>query len=152
MSQPDIKNSVRNSKSFWSMALILAVALVFCASAMTQTKPAAKQTTVKKTTTMGTTHTVTITPGAKWDDPPSVDQKSVTVDKSVGDEVAWICPACTGGFDVIFIDTGKKPFKDRSFNKSKNKSGKATGGNGTYTYKVIVNGGVLDPDVIIRGG
>jgi hypothetical protein len=100
---------------------------------------------------MGTTHTVTITPGAKWDDPPTVDKSSVTVDASQGDEVMWVCPTCTDGFTVIFIQSGKKPFKSRSFNKAKNKSGKATGKNDTYPYKVIVNGGVLDPDVIIKG-
>lgn len=142
--------SKENSKPLWLMALTLAVALLFADSASTQTKQASAP--VQKKAAAGTTFTVTITPGKGWDDAPSVDKKSVTVDASLGDEVAWVCPTCTAGFDVIFLDPAKKPFKNRSFNKARNKSGKATGKNGTYPYKVIVNGGVLDPDVIVKGG
>ena len=155
--------------ALWLVVLVIAAALVFTGTALTESKSsetpngaagtsqtkqkgAGAQKTQGAKKAMGTTITVTITPGKTYDAPPSVDKKSVEVDKSLGDEVEWVCPLCTGGFDVIFIETGKNPFKDRSFNKAKNKSGKASGGNGTYPYKVIVGGGVLDPDVIIKGG
>jgi hypothetical protein len=143
----DRLSSHRNSRALWLLATAIVVALIFAGSAMTQTSQ--KKAPVKKNVTV-TTYTVTITPGKTWDDPPSVDKTSVTVDKAKGDEVQWVCPTCTAGFDVLFIESGKKPFKNRSFNKGKNKSGKATGDAGTYPYKVIVGGGVLDPDVIIR--
>lgn len=99
------------------------------------------------------TITVTITPGAKIDGPPTVDKQSVTVGKD--DEVAWVCS--TGcDFSVVFLDPAKKPFKDRGFNQQKSKSGKPTQppppNDETYKYSVIVGGGVVDPDVIVKGG
>lgn len=95
------------------------------------------------------TQTVTITPGAKTDAPPTVDRKSVTVGKD--DEVQWVCS--TGcDFIVSFNETARKPFNDHHFTKQKNKSGKPTGKDGTYKYSVTVGRGVLDPDVIVKGG
>ena len=99
------------------------------------------------------TITVTITPGAKPDDPPKVSPDPVEVWPN--DEVEWNCSTdCE--FTVVFLDPLKKPFKDRGFNKQKSKSGKPTqtpppGEEEKYKYSVIVGGGVLDPDVIIRG-
>ena len=63
----------------------------------------------------------------------------------------WKCS--TGcDFSVVFLDPAKKPFRDRGFNKNANKSGNPTGNVDKYKYSVTVGGGVLDPDVIIKGG
>ena len=137
--------SENRSKALWLMALTLAVALIFASSAMTQTKQASAP--AQKKVAAGAIIPVTITPGVKPDDPPKVLPASVEVGPN--DEVEWTCS--TGcDFDVTFTYS-MKPFKDRSFNKNKKQSGKPTGAPGTYKYTVIVGGGVLDPDVIIKG-
>ena len=137
--------SKNRSKALWLLALTLALALFFAGSAMTQTKQAS--TPAQTNVAAGVTHTVTITPGAGPNDPPNVCPLSVEVGPN--DEVEWKCStACD--FNVSFNEVARKPFNDRAFNKNKPKSGHSTGAPGKYKYTVIVGGGVLDPDVIIR--
>ena len=123
------------------------------ASSVTQQKAAptaAKPTKAKGAA--GTVHTVTITPGKSWDEKPSVDRLSVTLSKD--DEVKWVCS--TGcDFSINFAEPTRKPFKGRAFGKVRNRSGRPAVHptmDETYKYSVIVGGGILDPDVIIRGG
>ncbi len=138
--------SMESTRPLWLMALTLVAALLFAGSALTQTKQASAP--AQKKVAAGTIFSVTITPGAKHDDPPKV--VPATVEVGPNDEVEWNCSKDCD-FDVTFTYS-MKPFKDRSFNKNKKKSGKPTGSPGIYKYTVIVGGGVLDPDVIVRGG
>lgn len=127
------------------MALTLVVALLFAGSAMTQSTPA--NPPAQQKAAAGKIVPVKITPGVKFDDPPTVLPATVELDPN--DEVEWTCTTkCE--FDVTFGEAKRKPFKDRAFNKLKSKSGKPTGAVGKYKYSVFVGGGVLDPDVIIR--
>ena len=138
--------AINRSKTLWLMALTLAFALIFAGSAMTQTNQT--KTAQKAPATTGTVRTVVITPGPGPTGAPSVNPQSVDVYPD--DTVEWKC--ATGcDFDVVFIDPAKKPFKDRGFNKKHNNSDKPTGAVGTYKYSVYVEGGHIDPDVIIRG-
>lgn len=147
MSQPKNQFSNSGSKTLWIMALTLALAVLFATSAMTQTKNAQPAAPAAKH------EMVIITPGVNPDDPPSVDKPSVTLYKNNGDDVEWDClnPDKTHcDFIVVFTDSSKKPFKNRGFFKGKGKSGNITGPVGSYKYWVIVGGGFIDPDVIIR--
>jgi plastocyanin len=93
-------------------------------------------------------NTVTITPVSPTNPTLKVTPDSVEVGRH--DEVEWICSTVCE-FDVTFTDS-MKPFKDRSFNKNKPKSGHPTGAPGKYKYTVIVGGDIIDPDVIVKGG
>lgn len=91
------------------------------------------------------TYTVTITPG----NPPTVSPDTVTISKSDGDQVEWVCPQCTSDFAVQFLNS-KSPFAAGKFDKAHPKSGKAVGPQGTYPYKVTANGHTNDPTVIVH--
>ena len=140
--------SIGHRNVLWMLALTITVALIFASSAMTQTKKAQQKVSAAKH------EMVIITPGANPDDPPSVDKPSVTLYKNNGDDVEWDCvnPDKTHcDFIVVFTEPGKKPFNNRGFFKGKGKSGKITGAEDKYKYWVIVGGGFIDPDVIIKG-
>ncbi|MBI1750424.1 MAG: hypothetical protein HY234_15925 [Acidobacteria bacterium] len=147
-------NRKRSRRALWPATLAVALALLLLGSALVATRqagasPAAPPALQPKATNApsSATLTVTITPGKNSGDPPTVTPSSVTVGKN--EEVEWVCS--TGcDFDVEF-DPAKKPFKDHGFNKNKNKSGTPTGPAGKYKYSVTVDGGTLDPDVIIKG-
>ena len=94
-------------------------------------------------------YTVTITPVSSTNPTLKVSPDPVEVGKK--DEVEWVCS--TGcDFSVVFLDPAKKPFKDRAFSKNKPKSGHPTGAPEKYKYTVIVDGDIIDPDVIVKGG
>lgn len=96
-----------------------------------------------RTQSMGKTITVTITPA----NPPTVSPDPVTISKSDGDQVDWVCPKCTSGFTVHFP---KSPFATDTFDNAHPKSNKAVGPTGKYPYAVTVNGQTSDPTVIVR--
>ena len=138
--------SRESSRTLWLIVLTLGVALCFASSAMTQANQASAP--AQKKAVAGAIIPVTITPGAKADDPPKVVPATVEVGRN--DQVEWTCS--TGcDFDVTFTYS-MKPFNDRAFNKNKPRSGHPTGAPGKYKYSVIVGGGLLDPDVIVKGG
>ena len=159
----------RRANAFCQLFLALAVVLGLAVSASTQSKLSADSRTTKAGATasqaqtksapakkapgkqpMAATHVVvTITPGT-GDSAPTIDRDHVTLQANLGDDMEWVC-SNNCDFVVIFIEAGKKPFKNRGFFKGKGKSGKVTGPDDTYKYWVIVGGGALDPDVIIKG-
>ena len=101
----------------------------------------------KEASQAGQTYQIRITPDpTDAKKPPKVDPSDQTVGPN--DEVMWICT--TGcDFDVVFTEPDRKPFKDRKFDKVKNKSGRPTGSEGVYKYSVIVGPGSNDPNIII---
>lgn len=92
------------------------------------------------------TVTVTIKPGS----PISVSPDPAVISKSEGDQVDWVCPACTSGFSIHFPQG--TPFASMSFNQKNPKSGKVRAGaaQGLYHYSVTVNGHTLDPGVQVK--
>lgn len=99
-----------------------------------------------RTQSTATTHTVTITPA----NPPTVSPDPVTISKSAGDQVDWVCPKCTSGFAVHFPQAS--PFTDNAFSDKNPQSGRVTAqaAAGTYHYTVTVNGNTVDPSVIVH--
>lgn len=99
-----------------------------------------------RTQPMGKTVTVTITPG----NPATASPDSVTISKSDGDQVKWVCPNCTSGFAVHFPQAS--PFAGKSFSSKNPQSGKvaAQAAKGTYNYTVTTNGSMSDPSVIVN--
>jgi plastocyanin len=97
-------------------------------------------------TQSGETKTVTITPGT----PPTLSTDPVTISKSAGDQVEWVCPKCTSGFAVHFPQG--TPFTSSSFSNKNPQSGKVVGkaATGTYHYTVTANGQTADPGVIVN--
>jgi len=99
-----------------------------------------------------TTKVVTITPSATPGGKPSVDHSKVTIYQSQNQQVEW---TCKGGcdFTVDFSRPEGSPFSEKAF------SGSATnphamsgvpGKKGTFRYSVTVNGGTLDPQIIVH--
>jgi hypothetical protein len=96
-----------------------------------------------------TTHNVdvTITPNSDPTKAPTVTPDTATV--GAQSQVNWTCS--TGcDFTVVFTESNRKPFKNRSFDKGHNKSGRPTGPPGQYKYSVIVGEGVADPIIIVQ--
>lgn len=89
------------------------------------------------------TVTVTIKPAH----PITVSPDTAVISKSEGDQIEWVCPACTSGFKVHFPKGS--PFASLSFNQKSPKSGRVRAGaaQGLYHYTVTVNGHTLDPGV-----
>jgi hypothetical protein len=87
------------------------------------------------------TVTVTITPA----NPPTVSPDPVTISKSEGDQVDWVCPNCTSGFKVNFPKGS--PFVGSMFGPQNAKSGaaRANAAVGDYHYAVTANGHTADP-------
>ncbi len=94
-------------------------------------------------TTEPKTVTVTIKPAH----PITVTPDPAVISKSEGDQIEWVCPACTSGFSVHFPKGS--PFASGIFNQKNPKSGKvrADAAEGLYHYTVTVNGHTLDPGV-----
>lgn len=92
------------------------------------------------------TVTVTIKPGH----PITVSPDPAVVSKSEGDQIEWVCAACTSGFSVHFPKGS--PFASGIFNQKNPKSGKARPGaaEGLYHYTVTANGHTLDPGVKVN--
>lgn len=93
------------------------------------------------------TYTITITPNEDPTQPPAVEPDEQEVGSN--DQVEWTCS--TGcDFTVVFIEAGRKPFKNRAFDQTRSKSGHPTGPTGKYKYSVIVGEGVVDPSIIVH--
>ena len=92
---------------------------------------------------MGKTVTVTITPG----NPITVSPDPAVISKSDKDQVEWVCPKCTSGFEIKFPKGS--PFTGSDFGPSNAASGaaKANAALKTYPYTVIANGQTSDPGV-----
>lgn len=99
-----------------------------------------------RTQTTPQTVVVTITPA----NPPTVSVDPAQISKSAGDQVEWVCPQCTSGFQVHFPQTS--PFASSTFGPQNEKSGRvsANAALGLYNYTVTVNGNTADPGVKVN--
>lgn len=80
---------------------------------------------------------------------PSVDQDSVHVWATQGDEIEWVCDNPSKDFRVRFED--KTPFNQSEYHSKNNRTGAVkTDAKGSYKYSVEIDGKKLDPDVIVH--
>lgn len=95
---------------------------------------------------------VSITPGAKQNDPPTVDMDKCHLSKKNQDQVCWQLSKGHESHDFEVVFRGMSPFQGSTFTKENPCSGPAqVPGDGTpHKYDVSVDGGPpLDPQVII---
>jgi plastocyanin len=82
-------------------------------------------------------------------DTPSVDQDSVHISATEGDEVEWICDAPDKDFHVRFQQ--ESPFEQNYYHRNNNRTGRVkSNATGTYKYSVDIDGKILDPTVIVH--
>lgn len=89
--------------------------------------------------------TILHNPGAK----PGVDQDSIEIWSTKGEQVEWACDNPSKEFYICFGEN--TPFQQQHFHSTGNKSGPIkSGASGKYKYSIEIDGQVLDPTVIIK--
>ncbi len=101
--------------------------------------------------------TVYITPGARPGDPPRVVPKLITLFEKDSfknpKQIKWECTDPSAKFEVKFKSESETPFDRLVYNNTYHESSEPRDGctaDKPYKYSVSVNGGTLDPDVIIE--
>ena|SRR5947209_6627479 len=80
---------------------------------------------------------------------PSVDQDSVHISATQGDEVEWVCEPADKDFDVRFDQNS--PFEQNHYHRKNNRTGRVKAdATGEYKYSVTIDGKLLDPTVIVH--
>jgi hypothetical protein len=81
---------------------------------------------------------------------PSVDHEEITLDRTQGDEMHWICDHPGKKFRVTFDK--ESPFARSTFDETDYQSGpiRPDARRGAYKYSVEINGHVHDPKVIVQ--